>query len=75
MAKIHTKHNAKAIEIYNGVNSYLDFCRDYGYVFNPAHYDDRSQFSYQQYVRMLDGKPFKDQWADDARKFNRYIGN
>jgi hypothetical protein len=74
MAKIQIKHNAKAIEVYNGVNAYLDFCRDYGYVFDPDCYGDRSHFPYQQYLRMIDGKPFKDQWAEDARKFGRYIG-
>ena len=75
MAKVQIKHNPKSQEIYNNVNAYLDFCRDYGYMFNEQEVGDRSVFAYQQYLRMVEGKPFKDQWAEDARKFGRYIGN
>jgi hypothetical protein len=75
MAKIQIKHNPKAIEVANGVINYLNFCRDYGYNYDPDHYGNRSQFPYQQYERMLAGKAFKDQWADDARRFGRYIGS
>lgn len=74
MAKIQIKPNPKATENHMLLMQYLDFCRDYGYIFEPNHLYDRSVFSYQQFCRMIENKSFKDQWAEDAKKFGRYIG-
>jgi hypothetical protein len=55
-------------QIFNDLDKYRDFCRDYGYVFNERHlYDYRTPyFQFDRYQKKL---PFVDNWAETQKRF------
>ena len=59
-------HNMTAQEIYDDLDNYRDFCRDYGYRFNEADLYNNKKYPYQQYRKFEAGKNAKDMWSIDA---------
>ena len=59
-------HNMTAKEIYDDLDNYRDFCRDYGYRFNEADLYNNKKYPYQQYRKFEAGKNAKDMWSIDA---------
>ena len=68
MAKPVIKPNAKTSQILDDLESYLEFCRDFGYRFNEADLYNFKSYAYQQYNKFAQGKNAKDMWAQDARR-------
>lgn len=67
MAKQEIKSNPRVQQIFEDLENYLDFCRDFGYKYDEADlYKDKS-YVYRQYAKFVAGKPCKDQWALDAK--------
>lgn len=67
MSKSGNKSNAIVNQIFDDLEGYRNFCRLYGYKFDEADlYKDRV-FSYRQYTKYLQGKPFKDMWELDSK--------
>jgi hypothetical protein len=56
-------------EIFDILESYLDFCRDYGHVYNEADVYNYKAFSWHQYQKFLDGKHVKNMWNDLIRGY------
>lgn len=56
-------------QIFNDLDKYRDFCRDYGYKFNEADLYSSKSFVYRQFQRFITGKPVKNQWEVDLVKF------
>lgn len=56
--------------VFNDLENYLDFCKDYGYKFDESTLGDMRSYVFQQFSKFSSGKNFKDQWLEDARKFN-----
>jgi hypothetical protein len=71
MGKPQHKPNPRLNQIFSDLEAYLEFCRDYGYKFNEADLYNMRIYSFQQYNKMINGKNFKDQWADDERRMMR----
>ena len=71
MGKKHVKYNKQAVnQIFEDLESYLNFCKIYGYNFKEEHLYNMRIYSYQQYQKKLNGKRFKDQLGVDlARQF------
>lgn len=69
MAKPQIKHNARASAVLDDLAQYLDFCRKAGYKFEERDLYNFKSYAYQQYQKSTQGKNYKDQWAEDARKF------
>lgn len=65
-----TKTNTARInQIFDDLDRYRNFCREYGYRFNEAElYNPRSNV-YKQFQRFLTNKPVKDQWEVDYIKY------
>lgn len=59
-------HNMTAREIYDDLDRYRDFCRNYGYRFNEADLYNNKKYPYQQFRKFEAGKNAKDMWSIDA---------
>ena len=70
MARYQHQSNPRVRQIFEDLEKYLEFCRDYGYKFDESTLYDMRSYAYQQYSKFTAHKNFKDQWADDARKMN-----
>lgn len=59
--------NPRVKQIFEDLEKYLNFCRDYGYKFNEADLYDNKSFAYRQYTKYLVDKPAKNMWEQDAK--------
>ena len=59
-------HNMSTREIFQDLDRYCDFCRNYGYRFNEADLYNNKKYPYQQFRKFEAGKNAKDMWAIDA---------
>jgi len=69
MARQSTKVNPKTIQIFEDLERFLEFCRDYGYRYNESDLGNWKSYAYQQYSKFVQGKTVKDMWEEDAAKF------
>lgn len=65
MAKNESK--IKVQQIFEDLENYLDFCRDFGYKFDEADLYSQKSFAFRQFTKFVAGKPAKDMWAFDAK--------
>lgn len=72
MAKIKLQSNAATKQVFDDLEKYLDFCRDFGYRFNEADLYNFKSYPWQQYAKFTNGKTSKDMWAEDTRRFAGY---
>jgi hypothetical protein len=68
VAKPKFQSNPKVRAIFDDLEQYLDFCRDYGYVFNEADLYNWKSYAFQQFNKKLQGKNVKDMWSLDNRR-------
>jgi len=66
LAKVFSTEN----RLFDDLDTYREFCADYGYKFDEATLGDMRAFAYQQYSKYMTGKNFKDRWFEDSRKFS-----
>ena len=69
MAKIIIKDNPQVAEVFETLEKYLDFCREYGYRYNENDINNFKSYAWQQYTKFVAGKNFKNQWVEDLKKF------
>lgn len=69
MAKITVKSNPQVSEVFQALEQYLDFCRSYGYRYSENDLNNFKSYAWQQYTKFVSGKNFKNQWAEDLKKF------
>jgi len=55
-------------KIFDDLDSFRDFCRDYGYRYNEKDLYNWKSYAWQQYNKLLNGKNVKDMWEQDARR-------
>ena len=67
MANNTTKNQIN--QIFNDLDKYREFCRDYGYRFNEADLYNQKNYIYRQFQRFISGKPVKNQWEADYTKW------
>jgi hypothetical protein len=67
MARPEFKPNPRVHQIFDDLENYLNFCRDYGYRYDEySLYDQRNQV-YRQYLKFLQGKDVKNNWFEDSK--------
>jgi len=69
MAKITFRPNPRVTEIFNDLEQYEEFCKDYGYRYNEADLYNFKSYAWQQYTKYTQGKNAKNMWWEDARRF------
>lgn len=67
MKKYNFQPNPKVHQIFDDLEKYLEFCVDYGYVYDESHLYDMKQFSYRQHAKQLAGKQPKNNWFGDSK--------
>ena len=70
MAKPAIKHNPRVAEIFEELDQYLNFCRDYGYRYNEGDLHNFKSYAWQQYSKFAAGKNAKNMWEEDARRLS-----
>jgi hypothetical protein len=68
VAKPVIKPNPKVNQIFDDLENYLEFCRDYGYRYNEGDLYNWQRYSWQQFSKHSQGKNAKNMWMEDARK-------
>jgi len=68
MAKPVIKHNPKVTAVFDDLEKFLHFCRDYGYRYNEGDLYNFKSYAYQQYSKFAQGKNAKDMWFQDNRR-------
>ena len=70
MAKNTTKNtSAQVKQIFEDLDTYRNFCRDFGYRFNEADLYNTKNYIFRQFQKFIAGKPVKNQWELDLVKF------
>ena len=67
MSKTEYKSNNKVNQIFEDLEDYLAFCRDYGYKFDEADLYSNRSFAFRQFTKFMQGKPAKDMWEIDGK--------
>jgi len=68
MAKLENRKENRVSQIFDDLEKYLDFCRDFGYKFDESELYSQRSFAYRQFCKFVSGKPAKDNWAVDAKQ-------
>jgi hypothetical protein len=56
-------------KLFDDLEKYLNFCREYGYKYDESELYDMRSYAYRQYSKLLSNKHPKDQWMEDAKAF------
>ena len=60
-----TKNSSRVNQIFDDLENYLNFCREYGYKYNEADLYSNRSYAYRQFTKFQTGKNFKDMWDLD----------
>ena len=73
MAITTAKNTAYQVnKIFNDLDDYRNFCRDYGYRFNEADLYSQKNYVYRQFQKFIFGKPVKNQWEADLTRIKEH---
>ena len=72
MGKREFRPNPRALAIMEDLDSFREFCVDYGYRYNEADLYNFKAYAWQQYNKFTQGKNAKNMWEEDARRFSGY---
>jgi hypothetical protein len=65
MGKPTYKSNPRVNQIFEDLEKLLDFCRDYGYIYNESDLYNMRSYVFRQYNKFATGKQARDQWSED----------
>ena len=69
MAKKYRK-NPRTEQVWDDLEAYRDFCRDFGYVFREGDLYNMRTYPFQQFNKFRNGKNCKNQWDFDLKRFH-----
>lgn len=72
MGKPTYRPNPRVLSILDDLDSFREFCQDYGYRFNEADLYNFKAYAWQQYNKFTQGKNAKNMWEEDTRRFSGY---
>ena len=72
MGKPLLRVNPRALQAFEDLSTYLEFCVDYGYRYNEADLYNFKSYAWQQYNKFTQGKNAKNMWEEDTRRFAGY---
>ena len=67
MAKNTT--TSRVNQIFEDLDNYRNFCRDYGYKFDEADLYSQRSYVFRQFQKFIAGKSVKNQWEIDLSRF------
>lgn len=67
MAKQLFQPNQRVAQIFEDLENYLEFCKDFGYRYDEATLYDMRDYAFRQSTKQLQGKQAKDCWQENAR--------
>jgi len=67
MAKSTNQPNPRVTKIFEDLEKYLRFCKEYGYRYDEADLYNPRSTTYKQYQKFEQGKNVKDQWHVDGK--------
>jgi len=67
MKKYELKSNVRVNQIFEDLEKYLEFCREYGYVFDESTLYDQRNLVYRQFNKFLQGREAKNNWLEDMK--------
>jgi len=67
MAKFEVKANSRTMQVFEDLEKYLDFCREFGYKYDESDLYNNKSHVYRQYNKFLNGKDVKDMWEQDMK--------
>lgn len=70
MSKLHFQVNNKVVELFDDLDKFLDFCRDFGYRFNEDDLYNFKSYAWQQYSKFSLGKKARNMWTEDFLRFS-----
>jgi hypothetical protein len=73
MGKREFRPNPRALAIMEDLDSFREFCQDYGYRYNEVDLYNFKAYAWQQYNKFTQGKNAKNMWVEDARRLGRAI--
>ena len=65
----NNKSTTNVTQIFDDLDKYRIFCRDYGYRFNEADLYNTKNYIFRQFQKFIAGKPVKNQWEIDYTKW------
>jgi hypothetical protein len=65
----NTKNTVNINQVFDDLDKYRNFCRDYGYRFNEADLYNIRSGNYKQFQRLLAGQSPRNQWEIDYAKY------
>jgi hypothetical protein len=71
MAKVQIQSNPRVNQIFDDLEKFKDFCVQFGYRFDESCLYNMRNYAYQQYSKFCSNKNFKNQWAEDQRRFDQ----
>jgi hypothetical protein len=74
MGKPTFKSNPRVRAVFDDLEQYLKFCRNYGYRYHESDLYNWKSYAYQQFNKFLQGKHAKDMWLQNSR-YNNYSPN
>lgn len=67
MAKIVYQSNPRVAQIFEDLENYLEFCKDFGYRYDEATLYDMRDYAYRQFQKAVTGKFPRNCWVENAR--------
>ncbi len=67
MSRGERKSNNQVNQIFDDLDNYRNFCRDFGYRFDEAELYSNKSYVFRQFTKFLAGKPAKDMWEQDSK--------
>jgi hypothetical protein len=55
-------------QIFNDLENYLNFCKDFGYKYDEADLYNNRSYVFRQFTKFVAGKDVRDMWAIDGGK-------
>lgn len=67
MSRNENKGNDRVNQIFDDLEVYLNFCRDYGYKYDESDLYNNRSFAFRQFTKFMNGKSAKDMWEIDGK--------
>lgn len=68
MAKVAIRPNTRTQQVWEDLERFYDFCKDYGYRWNEADLYNFKSYAFQQFNKFAQGKSAKNMWDEDSRR-------
>jgi hypothetical protein len=70
MGKPTFKPNSRAQQIFDDLEKFYEFCKEFGYRWNEADLYNFKSYAFQQFNKFSQGKSAKNMWDEDTRRFS-----